>query len=119
MHSSCTESIFCLNKCGVPPPDIASMLAVFPHRLRMFHMTLQCECCSKLECVAVCWSAFAVFPDRLRTFDMMLRCECCIVLQCVAVCCSVLQCVALCCSVLQRVDCISSSPVYVGHDVAV
>jgi len=75
--------------------------------LKLLHLwsVLQCvaECCSKLECVAVCvWHRIYCrswpVPESCLT-----RAVCCSVVQCGAVCCSVLQCVAVCCSVMQCV----------------
>ena len=82
-----------------------------------------CECCSVLQCVAVCgsvWQCVAVghkvfqcvvvwyvarivtIPKPAISFEAR-PCECCSVLQCVAVCGSVWQCVAVCGSVCQWV----------------
>ena len=63
------------------------------------------ECCSVLQCVAVCCSVFVIVFWYITCHNSVLQCVavCCSVLQCDAVCCSVLQCVAVCCSVWQCV----------------
>jgi len=73
---------------------VAVYRSVVPTKLNGRHQDVA-ACCSVLQCVVVCCSAYTRNNGRWQ--DTV----CCSVLQYVAVCCSVLQCAAVCRSVLQ------------------